>query len=132
MGTTAWAGGETILIGCVERCRSGGSTPLRLTIFIGIAKAEDPSMPTTSLQQLSPHPESAILPPDGRGSPSAAPTGRGADWIARLLGVQEVAGSNPVAPIYRTEDSAFLAPEVDFPGFERALDSLSPFYSVKP
>ena len=29
---------------------------------------------------------------------SAAQSGRGADWIARLLGVQEVAGSNPVAP----------------------------------
>ena len=25
-------------------------------------------------------------------------TGRGAAWLARLLGVQEVAGSNPVAP----------------------------------
>ena len=25
-------------------------------------------------------------------------TGRGAAWIARLLGVQEVGGSNPLAP----------------------------------
>src|SRR5262249_28822775 len=28
-------------------------------------------------------------------------SGRGAVWLARLNGVQEVAGSNPVAPTYR-------------------------------
>src|SRR5262249_32968811 len=28
-------------------------------------------------------------------------TGRGAAWLARLLGVQEVVGSNPAVPIFR-------------------------------
>src|SRR5437016_1945298 len=32
-------------------------------------------------------------------------SGRGAVWLARLNGVQEVAGSNPVAPTRRTADS---------------------------
>ncbi len=34
--------------------------------------------------------------------------GRGAAWLARLLGVQEVVGSNPVAPIDGSLCSVFL------------------------
>jgi hypothetical protein len=35
---------------------------------------------------------------NGRNGPQGNP-GRGAAWLARLTGGQEVAGSNPVAPI---------------------------------
>ena len=35
-------------------------------------------------------------------------SGRGAAWLARLLGVQEVAGSNPVAPILAGLNRKFL------------------------
>ena len=34
--------------------------------------------------------------------------GRGAAWLARLLGVQEVVGSNPVAPILSDLGRKFL------------------------
>ena len=34
-------------------------------------------------------------------------SGRGAAWLARLLGVQEVAGSNPVAPTSLTVNQIF-------------------------
>ena len=35
-----------------------------------------------------------------KGHPRTSNTGRGAAWLARLTGGQEVAGSNPVAPIF--------------------------------
>ncbi len=41
-------------------------------------------------------------------------SGRGAAWLARLHGVQEVAGSNPVARL--TFSSEFLPPVLDWSG----------------
>ena len=37
-------------------------------------------------------------------------TGRGAVWLARLHGVQEVAGSSPVAPIFCPENAGAFFP----------------------
>ena len=64
------------------------------------AKQRHDRNPRVGNRRLKPGRESAILslggPSDKLGSD---PSGRGADWLARLLGVQEVAGSNPVVPI---------------------------------
>ena len=54
-------------------------------------------------------------------------TGCSVTWLARLHGVQKVAGSNPVTPTYRTEDSALSRLEVNHPGPERAFRFLAGF-----
>jgi hypothetical protein len=53
-------------------------------------------------------------------------------WLARLHGVQKVAGSNPVTPTYRPEDRALSPPEVNNPGSERAYRFLALFHLVEP
>jgi hypothetical protein len=53
-------------------------------------------------------------------------------WLARLHGVQKVAGSNPVTPTYRTEDRALSSPEVNDAGLERARRFLALLYAVEP
>ena len=43
-------------------------------------------------------------------------TGRGAAWLARLTGGQEVAGSNPVVPIYKSEEYGVISQDDDAAG----------------
>lgn len=58
-------------------------------------------------------------------------SGRGSAWLERLVRDQEVGGSNPLAPTYRTEDRALSHPQVNLPGFERAFGSFSFLYLVE-
>ena len=48
-------------------------------------------------------------------------SGRGAVWLARLNGVQEVAGSNPVAPTLKGHSSGMMGVPFLVPG--RAIPS---------
>jgi len=58
-------------------------------------------------------------------------TGRGREDLDARTGLErsprrQVAGSNPLTPIYRTEDTTLFRPKLDFSGLEGALNSFSP------
>jgi hypothetical protein len=65
---------------------------------------------------LTPKPGQVPLSPPAKAA-NVLETGRGAAWLARLLGVQEVVGSNPAGPTFANGKP-----------FDQEVEGLSPFW----